>query len=63
MTQDITYCAGTDCQNRDCERHPERLRGRPGHDVVSIADLRPVCREYIAQILHEIEEDNIDAKE
>lgn len=61
MTQDITYCAGMDCENRDCERHPERLRGRPGHDVVSIADLRPVCRHYIAQVLEEVEKGVADA--
>ena len=53
---DMTYCISP-CPFTDCERHSERLRELQGQKYVSIADLAPVCREYIDNVLWEAEND------
>ena len=55
MNLDITFCVNGHCRNTLCERHPDKLRLVPAGSYVSIADFGGVCREYIADVLEEIE--------
>lgn len=53
MDLDITYCSNTDCQNKECDRHPSLLDGLPPGTMVSMADFGGTCRDYIFQIFEE----------
>ena len=55
MNRDITYCCGVDCERKERERHPERLKGLPVSTMVSIADFRGICRKYIFDICEHLD--------
>ncbi len=53
---DITYCVAQ-CSHTKCERHNSKIAelAKHGQKYVSIADFAPVCREYIYDVLREVE--------
>ena len=52
---DITYCSCVECLNTECERHAINLRKLDKTQFVSIANFGGVCREYIHQVLIDVE--------
>lgn len=54
---DMTFCVNTDCNHEECKRHRSHLEGIPAGTIVSIADFGGVCREYICDIVEEIEDE------
>lgn len=52
---DITFCVNTYCDRTDCYRHRSKLDGVPSGTMISIADFGGECREYICDIVEEIE--------
>ena len=52
---DITYCS-SDCPFTDCERHRRKVTkaAKDGKVYVSVADLAPICRRYIASVIEEV---------
>lgn len=56
---DITYCVSP-CPFTDCFRHCSQLEElqKQGQKYVNIADLAPVCREYINHVLGEVDNEH-----
>lgn len=54
---DITYCSCLECLNKECERHPMEIikAAQSRVKLVSVADLSGTCRDYIHQVLIEVE--------
>ncbi len=54
---DITYCSCVECINKECGRHPCHLSKMENARYVSIADFGGTCRDYIHQVLIEVEQE------
>ena len=54
---DITYCSCLECLNKECERHPMGIikAAQSGVTLVSVANFSGTCRDYIHQVLIEVE--------
>lgn len=55
--RDITWCVSKDCKNK-CERHTKNCSVE-SDIMVSIADFSRICRNYIGQIIDEINKKEI----
>lgn len=57
---DFTYCINAYCDNQQCERHLDNLKGMKGMKgiYINVADLSGICRYHIGKVIDILEEQN-----
>lgn len=54
--KDLTWCISSSCTSI-CERHISNYDAEPG-EMVSISDFSGICRNYIQQVIEEVEDED-----